>query len=95
MSIHCYCSELLTVCDPKGFSNWNKALMETKQIKRIMLANLNPGECIAYISFKRGQPVRLEAEVIRVESEYNAGRLWTTHGPLPWQSLTAKYEVRL
>ena len=70
-------------------------MIETKPIKRIMLVNLKPGERIAYITFKRSKPVRVESEVTRVEREYNLGRLWTTHGPLPWQPLTAKYEVRL
>ena len=70
-------------------------MIETKPIKRIMLANLKPGERIVYMTYKRSLPVRVEGEVTHVEREYNLGRLWTTQGPLPWQPLTTKYEVRL
>ena len=65
------------------------------EIKRKMLANLQPGERITYIIYEQSQPVRVESEVTQVEINSNLGRPWTTQGPLPWQPLTAKYELRL
>jgi hypothetical protein len=61
--------------------------------KRVMLANLKTGQRISYIVFKQGQPRWVEAEIIRIEIEQNCGRLWTTSGSLPLESLTSKYEV--
>ncbi len=58
-----------------------------------MLANLRSGQRISYIVFEKGQPRWVEAEIIRIEIENNSGRLWTTKGPLPRESLTYKYEV--
>ena len=70
-------------------------LTETLSIKRIVLANLKPGERIVYTIFTGSKSVRVEGEVTQIEREYNLGRIWTTHGSLPWQPLTAKYELRL
>ena len=65
------------------------------QIKRVMLANLKRGERITYTTFEQGKPMRVEKEVIRIELDDHFGRPWTNCGPLPWQPLTSKYEVRL
>ncbi len=70
-------------------------LTEILPIKRVMLTNLKPGERITYIITERSKCVRVEAEVTRIEKRQNLGRLWTTYGALPWQPLTAKYELRL
>ena len=61
--------------------------------KRVMLANLRTGQHISYIVFKQGQPRWVETEIIRIEIGNNSGRLWTTSGPLPRESLTYKYEI--
>ena len=61
--------------------------------KRVMLANLRAGQHISYIVFKQGQPCWVETEIIRIEIGNNSGRLWTTSGPLPRESLTYKYEI--
>ena len=95
MTYQGYLSELITLCHSKNFVLGAKLLMETKPIKRVMIANIKPGERITYITFQRSLAIRVEGEVTHVEFEYKLGRLWTTHGPLPWQPLTAKYEVRM
>lgn len=69
--------------------------METLPIKRVMIANLQLGERIVYTIFTQSKFIRVEGEVIQIEREQNSGRVWTTHGALPWQPLTAKYELRL
>ncbi len=69
--------------------------METLPIKRVMIANLKLGERIIYTIFTRSKSIRVEGEVTQIEREQNLGRIWTTHGALPWQPLTAKYELRL
>ena len=61
--------------------------------KRVMLANLKTGQCISHIVFQQGKPLRVEAEIIRIEIEHNFGRLWTRCGPLPSEALTFKYMV--
>ena len=61
--------------------------------KRVMLANLNTGQCISHIVFKQGKPLWVVAEIIRIEIEHNYGGLWTSSGPLPKEMLTRKYEV--
>lgn len=61
--------------------------------KRVMLANLKIGQNISFIVSEQGQPIRVEAEIIRIEIEHNFGRLWTNCGPLPKEALTFKYEV--
>ena len=70
-------------------------LIETLPSKRVMLANLQPGERIVYTIFSQSKPVRVEGEVTQIERKRNLGRIWTTYGSLPWQPLTAKYELRL
>ena len=61
--------------------------------KRVMLANLRVGQCISYITLKQGKPIRVEAEITRIEIKQNFGRLWTRGGPLTTEPLTFKYEV--
>ncbi len=70
-------------------------LIEILPIKRVMLANLKPGERITYTIIERSKSVRVDVEVTRIEKKENLGRLWTIYGPLSWQALTAKYELRL
>jgi hypothetical protein len=60
-----------------------------------MIANLQLGERIVYTIFTGSKSVRVEGEVTQIERKHNLGRIWTTHGALPWQPLTAKYELRL
>lgn len=67
--------------------------MSNDNCKRVMLANLRIGQRISYIVFKQGQPRWVEAEIIRIEIGNNSGRIWTTSGPLPRESMTYKYEV--
>lgn len=66
--------------------------METRT-KRIMLANLQPGQCVDYIAFEHGNPVHLQAEIIHIERDYSFGCIWTIHGPQSLQMLTYKYLV--
>lgn len=67
--------------------------MQTKR-KRVMLANLHPGQCIDYIVFeKNGKPAHVQSEIVSIEIHCNFGRLHTIRGALPWQMLTFKYEV--
>lgn len=61
--------------------------------KRIMLANLQAGQCIDYIAFEHGNPVHRQAEIIRIEKDFGCGCVWTVQGPLSWQLLTFKYSV--
>lgn len=67
--------------------------MEIFRTKRIMLANLQPGQCIDYIVFESGNPIHLQAEIIHIERDCNFGCVWTIHGSLSWQMLTFKYLV--
>jgi hypothetical protein len=59
----------------------------------MMLANLQPGDCISYIGVKHGKPVEVQVEVTQIEKKANFGRVWTHQGAFSWQPLTAKYEV--
>ena len=68
-------------------------MSSTDNHKRVMLANLRIGQCISYIILKQGKPLRVEAEIIRIEIKQNFGRLWTRRGPLTSEPLTFKYEV--
>ena len=61
--------------------------------KRVMLANLRTGQCISYVTLKQGRPLRVKAEIIRIEIKQNFGRLWTRSGSLTSEPLTFKYEV--
>lgn len=63
------------------------------QVKRTMLANLKIGEYIDHIVFVNGKPRHLHSEVTNIEIHSDFGRVWTTTGPLNWQTLTAKYQV--
>lgn len=67
--------------------------MDILPTKRVMLANLQPGQHIDHIIFPNGNPLRVQSEIVRVETHCNFGRVWITSGPLNWQKLTFKYQV--